>query len=383
MTNQKITELTAITTPLDPDLVEIVDMAATPTNKKLTWANIKATLKTYFDTLYDSLGAASTVQGNLDTHEADTDNPHSVTKAQVGLTDVTDDVQVKVADTQSITGEKTFDIFPITPSAAPDADYEVANKKYVDDNGGGGESPLNSPVFVRDETQAQLFRGFCIDKDGDGDIYFSEYYSSRIRIYRFTRAGSGLLSKSGSTSVRYWFNNNSYKISESLTIIGDYMYLWVQKVSDSSYLVLRIKLSDGTTSEMTISGTAPADGTNYMVFNDDTNLYIWESGATVRKYTISGTTLTYVSVATMPRNRKGSRDITTDGVHIWYVGASEIFTKAEMDGTEIEAHKMIEDNSSNDYYRGFCRDNSYVYGFGHMYWSSEHHSPFIYPVEKL
>ena len=30
-----------------------------------------------------------------------------------------------------------FDQFPSTPSAAPDSDYEVANKKYVDDNSGG------------------------------------------------------------------------------------------------------------------------------------------------------------------------------------------------------------------------------------------------------
>jgi hypothetical protein len=38
-------------------------------------------------------------------------------------------------------GNTTFSVFPITPSAAPDADYEVANKKYVDDNiGGGGAS---------------------------------------------------------------------------------------------------------------------------------------------------------------------------------------------------------------------------------------------------
>ncbi|KKK62876.1 hypothetical protein LCGC14_2999950, partial [marine sediment metagenome] len=33
-------------------------------------------------------------------------------------------------------GNTTFSVFPITPSAAPDADYEVANKKYVDDGGG-------------------------------------------------------------------------------------------------------------------------------------------------------------------------------------------------------------------------------------------------------
>ena len=30
-----------------------------------------------------------------------------------------------------------FSFFPITPSSAPDADYEVANKKYVDDEIGG------------------------------------------------------------------------------------------------------------------------------------------------------------------------------------------------------------------------------------------------------
>jgi len=35
-------------------------------------------------------------------------------------------------------GTCTFSVFPVTPSAEPDADYEVANKKYVDDHGGGG-----------------------------------------------------------------------------------------------------------------------------------------------------------------------------------------------------------------------------------------------------
>lgn len=35
-----------------------------------------------------------------------------------------------------------FQEFPITPSAEPDADYEVANKKYVDDHSGGGGGGL-------------------------------------------------------------------------------------------------------------------------------------------------------------------------------------------------------------------------------------------------
>jgi len=35
-------------------------------------------------------------------------------------------------------GQLTFSLFPYTPSAAPTTDYQVANKKYVDDSAGGG-----------------------------------------------------------------------------------------------------------------------------------------------------------------------------------------------------------------------------------------------------
>ncbi len=46
------------TTPVDADLVGLSDSAASNTLKKLSWANIKATLKSYFDTIYDAAGAA-------------------------------------------------------------------------------------------------------------------------------------------------------------------------------------------------------------------------------------------------------------------------------------------------------------------------------------
>lgn len=47
-------------------------------------------------------------------------------------------------------GALTFNVFPVTPSAAPDADYEVANKKYVDDNiaGGGATKALDNLTSV-------------------------------------------------------------------------------------------------------------------------------------------------------------------------------------------------------------------------------------------
>lgn len=45
---------TGKTTPVDADMLGIADSAASNVLKKLTWANLKSTLKTYFDTLYPS-----------------------------------------------------------------------------------------------------------------------------------------------------------------------------------------------------------------------------------------------------------------------------------------------------------------------------------------
>lgn len=51
---------TAKTTPVDADTMPLIDSAASNVLKKGTWANIKATLKTYFDTLYPSGSGTST-----------------------------------------------------------------------------------------------------------------------------------------------------------------------------------------------------------------------------------------------------------------------------------------------------------------------------------
>lgn len=53
-----INAATAKTTPVDADLVGIVDSAASNVLKKVTRGNIKATLKAYLDTLYAPIGAS-------------------------------------------------------------------------------------------------------------------------------------------------------------------------------------------------------------------------------------------------------------------------------------------------------------------------------------
>ena len=72
-TAQRIGDLvngaTEKTTPVDADMVGLMDSAASNILKKLSWANIKATLKTYFDTLYFGRNT-STLSGDFTTNSA-------------------------------------------------------------------------------------------------------------------------------------------------------------------------------------------------------------------------------------------------------------------------------------------------------------------------
>lgn len=60
MADTRISGFTAITTPADTDVMPLADVSAS-TSKKITWANIKATLKTYFDALYAAKTGESAV----------------------------------------------------------------------------------------------------------------------------------------------------------------------------------------------------------------------------------------------------------------------------------------------------------------------------------
>ena len=78
-------------------------------------------------------GVTSSIQTQLNTKAVDTDVVHD-------------------SGDETIAGNKTFSSFPVTPSAAPDADYEVANKKYVDDiagaSGAGASTALSNLASV-------------------------------------------------------------------------------------------------------------------------------------------------------------------------------------------------------------------------------------------
>jgi hypothetical protein len=70
--------------------------------------------------------------------------------------------KVGTTGNETVNGVKTFGSFPVTPSSAPTTNYEVANKKYVDDNAGG--APEGTAVKSTGETGAVKF----LREDGDG-----------------------------------------------------------------------------------------------------------------------------------------------------------------------------------------------------------------------
>jgi len=76
-----------------------------------------AQLKTELDTTFYTNGANLSTGALTNTH----------------LTNAIES-KVSVIDAETINGVKTFGSFPVTPSSAPTTDYQVANKKYVDDN---------------------------------------------------------------------------------------------------------------------------------------------------------------------------------------------------------------------------------------------------------
>lgn len=114
MANKKISELTNYTPATDTDEVAIVDKTTT-TTKKITWANIKATLKTYFDSLYAAaLGGDDNYVTDVEKAALHAAGSDTALGAQTENLDMNTHKVVGVVD--------------------PTTNQEAATKKYVDDN---------------------------------------------------------------------------------------------------------------------------------------------------------------------------------------------------------------------------------------------------------
>jgi len=95
------------------------------------------------------------------------------------------DIDVMTIDAS---GNTTFSVFPITPSAAPDADYEVANKKYVDDNAGGSGFTSKASAYVGSQHTATKNTFTQIEYDTENYDVGSDFNTGT---YTFTSDADG------------------------------------------------------------------------------------------------------------------------------------------------------------------------------------------------
>lgn len=90
------------------------------------------------------LGVIATTASGLSSHVGNTSNPHSVTKAQVGLTNVTDDAQVKKI---AVAVDADIAVFDGTTGALiKDSGTKVADLALVGHNHSGVYEPANSNI---------------------------------------------------------------------------------------------------------------------------------------------------------------------------------------------------------------------------------------------
>lgn len=97
---------------------------------------------THTHIISDTTGLQTALDG-----KANTSHTHSISDVSGLQTELNN--KVDLLSNQTIGGIKTFSSFPVTPSSAPVNDYDVANKKYVDDKtagGSGGQSLVKGNI---------------------------------------------------------------------------------------------------------------------------------------------------------------------------------------------------------------------------------------------
>jgi hypothetical protein len=146
---------TTKTTPVDADTMPLIDSAASNVLKKVTWANIKATLKTYFDTLYALAGhvhsaATTSVAGFLSA--ADKTKLDGIATGANNYTHPTGDGNSHVPATGTTNDGRAL----VSGTTANSAAWTQLTKAHVGLANVDNTSDANKPVSTAQQTALNL-----------------------------------------------------------------------------------------------------------------------------------------------------------------------------------------------------------------------------------
>ena len=142
-----MTGATAKTTPVDADTMPLNDSADTNLLKKVTWANIKATLKTYFDTLYGS----AVVDSNAFTTAGDWNALTGLSGDNVTQTSFNVDGLVEGIGVINTDGSKRWYTENITTLSNPSSSLTITAEEFV-----GASSEKTSPYLSSNSYSVHL-----------------------------------------------------------------------------------------------------------------------------------------------------------------------------------------------------------------------------------
>ena len=240
-----------ISAALDTDVSSHVGDVANPhtvTKAQVALGNVTDDAQLKVTSNLSDVGDAATARGNisaaLDTdvssHVGDVANPHAVTKSQVGLGNVTDDVQLKrSAGDYSAISEKTEpnnnDYLLIEDSEDSDTKKKVKIENIRNHYVGEmyvhlGSTSLvvgntSEPVAVRHEFQVGLINGFSFEAGSGGAITaFADAGSGKVTV---TSNGHGLVNGRIVTIKGTTNYNGLFVISGVTTNTFDIVDTWV------------------------------------------------------------------------------------------------------------------------------------------------------------
>lgn len=193
--------------------------------------------------------------------------------------------------------------------------------------------------------------------DGNTMYVFYDESSGTPRIKRFAKdTGTGQFYPTHMVSVGGGIDQASG--NGGVVELGDYVYVAGQNIG-SGVDVRRFDKADLTNAtSMTDSGGSLANNANNAMYTDGTHLYINDATTAFEKFTISGTTITYVEDITSLTTPDGA---FYDGKHVYFSTNGADFEKYTIGGASLGTFSVYSDfnpyssstNALNDNLVGF------------------------------